>query len=104
MFPDQGHIVKVWSFVYWAKHNQHVWHVNARGSGGMPFRNFLEINALRLNLREFWSIMYINFKSQNINEIKTSAINIIWRTEGEQIMILKLIGTIYACILSLVRH
>ena len=30
-------------------------------------------------------IMYINFKSQNICEIKTSAIKMIWRTEGEQL-------------------
>ena len=31
--------------------------------------------------------MYINFKSQNICEIKTSTINMIWRTEGEQFII-----------------
>ena len=31
---------------------------------------------------------YINFKSQNICEIKTSAINMIWRTEGEQVIII----------------
>ena len=30
---------------------------------------------------------YDNFKSQNICEIKTSAINMIWRTEGEQVII-----------------
>ena len=65
-FPDQGHIVNSVAFsivsdcmCYCAKHNQHA---NTRVSGGMP------LDALRLNLREFWSqniIMYIIFKSQN---------------------------------------
>ena len=32
-------------------------------------------------------IMYINFKSQNNCEIKTSPINTIWRIEGEQVII-----------------
>ena len=35
-----------------------------------------------------YHIMYINFKSLNICEIKTSAINMIWRTEGEQVIII----------------
>ena len=63
--------------------------------------------------------MHINFKSQNICEIKTSAINMIWRTEEQAIIIIYshsiLImaltynnchqpGAIYACMLSLIRH
>ena len=66
--------------------------------------------------------MYINFKSQNIFEIKISTINKIWRTEGEQVIISShstytnyginlqyhnnchLLGANYACTLSLVRH
>ena len=45
------------------------------------------LDALRLAKSEgILELMHINFKSQNICEIKTSAINMIWRTEGEQVI------------------
>ena len=52
----------------------------------MPPRKFLKNRCSEIEsegiLESKYHIMYINFKSQNI---KTSAINMIWRTEGEQL-------------------
>ena len=56
-------------------------HANARGSGGMPPGKFFNNRCCEIEsegiLESKYHIMYINFKSQNICEIKTSAINMI---------------------------
>ena len=45
--------------------------------------------------------MHINFKNQNICEIKTSTINMICRTEPAMYNNCHLPGVIYACMLNL---
>ena len=50
------------------------------GSGGIPLRKFLKNRCSEIEsegILEVKCIIYINFKSQNICEIKTSAINMI---------------------------
>ena len=53
-------------YVYWAKHNQHTRHANAKGSGGMPPTNFWKARTLWLNLGAFQdltiAISHFNWK------------------------------------------
>ena len=75
----------------YAKHNQRAYYANARGLGH-ALRKFLKNRCFEIEsegiLEAKYLIMYINFKSQNFCEIKTSAINMIWRSEGEQLIII----------------
>ena len=52
-----GYIVKVVFFNYCAKHYQHAWHANTRGSGGVPPRKILKN---RCSETEFWGYFRLN--------------------------------------------